>query len=101
MNLVPAPSREFDLHGGGALLISGALLVLLHWVLPVVAPFALAAYGGYQLYRRQVSEGLVALAIAVALWFLRDLFGWLLWLVAAVMVGLGVFYFIRGLRAES
>ncbi|NIP73051.1 MAG: hypothetical protein GWO16_08485, partial [Gammaproteobacteria bacterium] len=86
---------------GTALLVSGAVMVLLTWVLPSVAPVAVGAYGVYQLYRKQPAEGLLALALAVVFWFLRVPLGWLLWLAGAGMVGFGLFYLIRGLRAPS
>ena len=99
MDMPPDSLQEFDVQRGGALLISGALLVLLHFVLPIVAPFAVAAYDIYRFTLRQVQEGIVALAVAVLLWFAREPLGWLLWLVAALMAGLGFFYFIRGILA--
>jgi 4-amino-4-deoxy-L-arabinose transferase-like glycosyltransferase len=93
--------REQDIGRGTALLISGAVMVLLTWILPLIAPLAVAAYGLYQLYHKHIGEGLVGLALAVLLWFLRLPVRWLLWLVGAVMVGIGVFLLIRGLRSQA
>lgn len=93
--------REQDLGRGTALLISGAIMVLLKWVLPAVAPVALVAYGLYRLYQKQLGEGLVALALAVLAWYLRGAVGGLLWVIGAVMVGFGLFYLIRGFRTQS
>lgn len=93
--------RDQDLGRGTALIVSGAVMVLLKWVLPPVAPLAIAAYGIYRLYRKDISEGLLALAIAVLAWFLRPFVGWLLWVVGAAMVAFGLFYLIRGLRTDA
>jgi hypothetical protein len=92
------PRREQDLGRGTALLVSGAVMVLLKWVLPPVAPVAIAAYAIYRLYYKDVAEGLLALALAVLAWYLRTPVGWLLWLVGAAMVSFGLFFVIRGLR---
>jgi hypothetical protein len=93
--------REQDLGRGTALLVSGAVMVLLKWILPPVAPVAIAAYGLYRLYYKDVGEGLLALALAVVAWVLRYPLGWLLWLGGAAMVGFGLFFVIRGLLADS
>jgi hypothetical protein len=97
----PIARRERDLGRGSALVIFGAVMVLLKWVLPVVAPLAIAAYGFYRLYHKEIGEGLVALSLAVLFYFLRQPLGWLIWLVGALMVGFGLFYLIRGVRAAS
>ena len=93
--------REQDLGRGTALLVSGAVMVLLKWVLPPVAPMAIAAYAVYRLYQKDVPEGLLALALAVLAWVLRTPLGWMLWLAGAAMVGFGLFYVIRGLRLPA
>ncbi len=93
--------REHDLGRGTALMIFGAVMVLLKWVLPPVAPLAIAAYGLYRLYHKEIGEGLLGLALAVLLWVLRVPFGWLLWLLGAAMVAFGLFFLIRGLRGPS
>jgi len=100
MNSESHPNRDQDLGRGTALLVTGAVMVLLKWVLPPVAPIAVAAYGLYRLYRKDIGEGLLALAIAVLVWVLRHPLGWLLWLTGAAMVGFGVFFLIRGLLAS-
>lgn len=89
-----------DSGRGVAMLTAGAVLVLLKWVLPPVAPLAVGAYGIYQLYYRQYAEGAIALALAVALWFLRPVVGWLLWVVGAAFVAFGLFFLIRSLREQ-
>jgi hypothetical protein len=93
--------RDQDLGRGTALLVSGAVMVLLKWVLPPVAPVAIAAYAIYRLYYKDVAEGLLALALAVLAWVLRYPLGWVLWLGGAAMVGIGLFYVIRGLREAA
>lgn len=98
--LIPT-RRDQDLGRGTALLVSGAVMVLLKWVLPVVAPLAVAAYGLYRLYHKDLSEGLLALGIAVVAWLLRPFVGWLLWLIGAAMVAIGLFYLIRGMRSDA
>lgn len=95
------PVTRFDAGRGIALMSAGAMMVLLKWVLPAIAPLAVAAYGAYQLYYRQWSEGAIAIAVAIALWYLRDMVGGLLWLIGAGFVGFGLFYLIRSLRAQS
>jgi len=99
MNFEIYTGREQDLGRGVALLVTGAVMVLLTFVLPAVAPIAVAAYGFYRLFHKELGEGLLALAIAVVVWLLRHPLGWLLWLMGAVMVGFGVFFIIRGLLA--
>jgi hypothetical protein len=87
-----------DTSRGLAMLIAGAVMVVLKWVLPPVAPLAVAAYGVYQALNRQYGEGLAAVALAVILWYARGLVGWLLWLVGAAFVLAGLFFLIRSLR---
>jgi hypothetical protein len=86
---------------GLALLIAGAAMVLLRWMLPPLAPLAVAAYGVYQFFSRRLGEGLVAILVAVALWYLRGLVGGLLWLVGAAFVVVGMFYLIKSLREPA
>jgi len=95
------PRRDMDLGRGTALMITGAVMVLLKWVLPPVAPLAIAAYAVYRLYYKDVAEGLLALALAVLAWVLRQPLGWALWLAGAAMVGFGLFFLIRGLREAA
>jgi len=90
---------ETEKPRGAALAISGLVMVLLGWLVPLVAPIAVAAYGLYQLNRRQPAEGLIALAAAALLWVLRVPLGALFWLIGAGMAGLGIFFIIRGTRA--
>jgi hypothetical protein len=87
-----------DAARGLAFLAAGAAMVLLHWVLPPMAPLAVAAYGVYQLFKQRFGEAAVAILIAVALWYTRLLVGWVLWLVGAAFVVAAVFYLIQGLR---
>jgi len=101
MDLELSARREQDLGRGTALLVSGAVMVLLKWILPPVAPVAIAAYGIYRLYYKDFAEGLLALALAVLAWFLRYPLGWMLWLGGAAMVGFGLFFVIRGLADPS
>ena len=93
--------RDQDVGRGTALLVSGAVMVLLRWVLPPVAPLAIAAYGIYRLFHKQIGEGLLALAVAVLAWYLRGVVGGLLWLIGAAMVGFGLFFLIRGLLSDA
>ncbi len=100
MNFEIINRKDQDLGRGVALLVAGAIMALLQLVLPAVAPLALAAYGIYRLMVKNYSEFLVALLLAVLLWFLRDAFEWLLWIFGAGMAGFGLFYLIRGLRGQ-
>ena len=93
--------NELDLGRGTALLVSGAVMVLLTYVLPAVAPIAIFGYGLYRLFKRQVREALISMALGVVLYFLMGLLEWLLWLCGAGMVGLGLFFLIRGFRASA
>jgi len=83
---------------GLALLIAGAAMVVLHWIVPPLAPLAVAAYGGYQVFRARFGEGAVALLVCIGLWYTRPLVGWLLWMVGAAFVLAGLFYLIQSLR---
>ncbi len=101
MNYEIMTLREHVIGRGTALFASGAVMVLLTWLLPLVAPLAVAAYAIYRLYHKEISEGLLGLALAVVLWYLRHPLGWLLWLVGAAMVAFGLFFLIRGRRTSS
>jgi hypothetical protein len=90
-----------DAARGLALLAAGAAMVVLHWVVPPMAPLAVAAYGVYQLFKRRYGEAAVAILIAVALWYTRLLVGWLLWLVGAAFVVAAIFYLIQALRESK
>jgi len=96
MDIELSPQHELDVGRGTALLITGAVMVLLTWVLPIMVPIAVGAFGVYQLTQRQLPDGLLALAVAVVMWFLKGLVWWLMWLVSAGMVGLGLFFMLRG-----
>ena len=98
MNIELDGTRDQDLSRGTALLVCGAVLVLLRWVLPPVAPLAIAAYGVYRLYRKELSEGLLSLALAVVAWLLRGFVEGVLWMIGAAIVVVGIFYLIRGFR---
>ena len=93
--------RKPDTSRGLALLIAGAVMVVLKWVLPPVAPLAVVAYGLYQALNRQYGEGLVAVGLALVLWYARGLVGWLLWIVGAGFVLAGLFLLIRSLRETA
>ena len=101
MNFELMTQTEHDVGRGTALLATGAVVVLLTWVLPTVAPFAVAAYGIYRMVQKKISEGVVALALALLVWYLKYTLIWLLWLSGAVMVGFGLFFLIRGMRSRS
>ena len=90
-----------DSSRGVAMLIAGAVMVVLKWVLPAVAPLAVAAYGIYQAVNRRYGEGLAAIGIAVVLWYARGVVGWLLWLVGAAFVLAGLFFLIRSMRESA
>lgn len=92
--------KDQDLGKGTALLAAGAVMVLLKWVLPMVAPLALAAYGIYRLFMKDYIESGIALAAAIVLWLLQTPVGWILWLMGAAMAGFGLFFLIRGIRGE-
>ena len=93
--------NELDLGRGTALLVSGAVMVLLTYVLPAVAPVAIFGYGVYRLIKKQVKEGLIAMAMGAVLWYLRAPLEWLLWWIGAGIVGLGLFFLIRGFRPSA
>ena len=93
--------RDQDIGRGTALLITGAVLFILKWVLPVVTPLAIGGYAIYRFYRKELGEGLIFMALAVLAWFLRVPLGWLLWVIGAGFVAFGVFYLIKGMRGES
>lgn len=95
------PQTERDLGRGAALLVSGAVMVLLMLVVPYIAWIAVAAYGLYRLYLREIGEGLVALAIAVLVFFLSGVLAFLIWILGALMAGTGLFFLIRGLLGKS
>lgn len=101
VNIELTNRKDHDIGRGTALLVTGALMVLLKWFIPWVAPLALAAYGVYQLFHKEMGEGGVALGIAVILYFLSGFIGWLLWLSGALMVGVGLFLLIRAMRSNT
>ena len=92
--------KDQDLGRGIALLVASAVMVLLMWVVPAVAPVALAGYGIYMLFLRRFREMAVTLVVAVGLWFLAGLLGGLLWLFGVAMAGFGLFFLIRGFRGR-
>jgi len=93
--------KDHDISRGTALLVSGAVMVLLTWIVPWVAPIAIGAYGVYCLFHKELAEGGVALLLAVVVFFLGTIVGWLLWLSGAVMVGVGLFLLIRAMRSNT
>lgn len=93
--------RDRDFGRGAALLTVGAVMVLLKWVVPAVAPLALAAYGIYRLFNKDFGESAVALGLAIVFWYLAAPLGGLLWLIGAGMAGLGLFFLIRGIRGQN
>lgn len=92
------PPAQTDAQRGTALLVSGAVMVVLKWLVPYVAPFAVAAYGLYALYHRHAVEGLAALGVAILLWLLRVPLAVLFWFVGAAMAAVGIFFLIRSMR---
>jgi hypothetical protein len=97
----PQGAAGQDTSRGLAMLIAGAVMVLLKWVLPPVAPLVVAAYGIYQAVHRRYGEGLAAVGVAVVLWYARGVVGWLLWLVGAAFVAAGLFFLIRSMRESA
>ena len=98
-NLIP--QREQDIGRGTALLVCGAVLVLLKFTIPWIAWLVIGAYGLYRLFLKDVGEGLVALALAVVFYFLSGLLAGVLWVLAALVAGAGLFFLIRALRGSS
>ncbi len=98
MESMLSDDSQENVNRGLMLLISGGVTVLLKWVLPSVAPFAVVAYGVYRLYTRNFQEGGIAILVALLLLWQRAAVGWLLWSVGALMAGLGLFLLIAGLR---
>ncbi|MCH7479112.1 MAG: hypothetical protein IIA14_13560 [SAR324 cluster bacterium] len=92
--------KDQDLGRGFGLLGAAAVMMLLTWVVPAVAPVALAGYGIYLLFMRSFRAMAVALLGAVGLWFLAGLLGGLLWWFGAAMAGFGLFFLIRGFRGR-
>lgn len=95
------PRKERDLGRGAALLVCGAVMVLLTWILPSIAFLVAAAYGIYRLFLKEISEGLIALAVAVAFYIFSGLLAGLLWIVGALATGAGLFFLIRALLEQS
>jgi len=93
--------KEQDIGRGTALLAAGAVMVLLTWVLPWSVPFAVGGYGVYRLGQKQIGEGLLFLALGVVFWFLRRPVEMLLWFTGFVVVAVGIFMLIRGLRGDQ
>ena len=93
--------KDHDVGRGTALLVSGAVMVLLTWIIPWVAPIAIGAYGVYRLFQKELGEGGVSLLVAVVLYFLSGIVEWLLWLSGAFMVGAGLFFLIRAMRSNT
>ncbi len=91
---------SLDRDRGIALLVAGAVMVLLKWVVPVVAPIAVLAYAIYRLVGKEYKEALIFAVVAVALWFLQVPLGWLLWLCGFLMAGFGLFFMIRSFRSH-
>lgn len=95
------PQKERDFGRGAALLVCGAVMVVLTWILPSIAFVVVAVYGVYRLYRKEISEGLVALAVAVGFYIFSGLLAGLLWVVGALAAGAGFFFLIRALLEKS
>ena len=92
--------RDQDLGRGVALLVAGAVMSLLKFILPAVAPLALAAYGIYRLFSKDYLECAVIVGAAVLLWFLKDIVAGLLLICGVGMAGIGLFFLIRGIRGR-
>ena len=95
------PEKEQDIGRGTALLAAGAVMVLLTWVLPWSAPFAVGAYGIHRLIRKQAGEGLLFLALGLVFWFLRRPVELVLWFTGFLIVAVGIFMILRGLRGDQ
>ena len=93
--------KDQDLGRGVALMGAGAMMMLLKFVLPIMAPIALAGYAFYRLFAKNYLESAVTLAVALALWYLQGLVGWVLLMISSAMVGFGVFFLIRGMREKN
>ena len=93
--------KEQDLGRGVALMAAGAMMMLLKFILPVMAPVALAAYAFYRLFMRNYLESAVTIGVALVLWYLQGVVGWMLLMISGGMVGFGVFYLIRGMRGQN
>ncbi len=95
--------QDENIIRGILLLGFGAIISLLQLVLPAAAPIALGVYGAVQglnrrlPLQRRLIEALVAIAIAVVLWLIREPLGWLLWGLGATMAGAGLYCFLNGL----
>ncbi len=100
MNLEIDNRKDQDLGRGVALTAAGAAMVLLKFVIPWVAPLAIAAYGIYQLFRKNYWECAIMLGAAVLLFFLQGLVEWILLLCGAGMAGFGLFFLVRGIRGQ-
>ncbi|MDH4121396.1 MAG: hypothetical protein OEV94_06820 [Deltaproteobacteria bacterium] len=85
--------NEEDTLRGIALIAIGGVLVLLKWIVPYAAPLALVVYAGLQAYTQRYGEAIVALALAVLLWQLKELLEGLVW-VAGVLAATGGFVFL-------
>ena len=101
MNYNLIPQREQDIGRGTALLVCSAVLVLLKFTIPWIAWLAFGIYGIYRLFLKDVGEGLVALALAVVFFFLSGLLAGLLWVLAALVAGAGLFFLIRAMRTSA
>lgn len=93
--------KDQDLGRGVALMGAGAMMMLLKFVLPIMAPIALAGYALYRLFARNYLEAIVTIGIALVLWYLQGLLGWMLLMISSAMVGFGVFFLIRGMRDKN
>ena len=92
--------KDQDIGRGTALLAAGAIMVLLTWILPWAAPFAIGAFGVYRLMQKDTGEGLLFMALGMVLWFLRKPVEVLLWAAGFLIVAVGIFMLIRGLRGN-
>lgn len=93
--------KDQDLGRGVALMAAGAMMMLLKFILPVMAPIVLAAYAFYRLFMRNYLESVVTMGVALVLWYLQGLFGWMMLMISGGMVGFGFFFLIRGMRAKN
>lgn len=101
MREIPSYWAKPETSRGLAMLIAGAALVVLKWVLPAVAPLAVVAYGLYQATQRRYGEAFAALAVSVALWYGSVIVGVLLWLAGAAFAVAGLFLLIRSWREAT
>ena len=92
--------RDQDMGRGVVLILGSALMVLLQFIIPAVAPLVMVAYGVYRLFTKNYGESAIAILLAILFWFLRAPISWIFWMFGAGMAGVGLFFIIRGIRGQ-